>query len=272
MDPMRDEANIMQLNDGLGDQSRGSMGEMGQMAEEMVQKEQDKGLELPQLPLRAVHAELTKSVGQKELDLDQTTLAEDGKIQDSSNDGLVRSLEREDEHIKSKTGSDGLVDCDNVVGLEAGRPHHKKQPQINVVGPDTVQPQGIRLGTPLTKPIPKAILSTPTLQKTTRKVRGKENTETNKNGETEKKRKSDRIANRPKSDLTMEEQATQLLMKKCGTLEIGKKAQEEDHDNFREQFAEPLKGDAVFGFRDMFGLTDLPAGEALSALALEADA
>lgn len=39
----------------------------------------------------------------------------------------------------------------------------------------------------------------------------------------------------------MEEQATMLLMKKCGTLEQGKTADAADHNKFREQFVGPLK-------------------------------
>ena len=84
-------------------------------------------------------------------------------------------------------------------------------------------------------------------------------------------RKSRRLANRPKSNLTMEEQATMLLMKKCGTLaEVGT-VSKEDQAKFREEFVEPLKTVSVSGYRDMFGLSVVDGSNPLSALAVEAE-
>jgi len=67
-------------------------------------------------------------------------------------------------------------------------------------------------------------------------------------------RKSLRLANKAKTNLTMEEQATQLLMKKCGVLEPDQVAEEKHHGKFRAQFVDPLQIDTVGGMREMFGL------------------
>lgn len=56
--------------------------------------------------------------------------------------------------------------------------------------------------------------------------------------------------------MTIEEQATVLLMKKCGTLKEGKQADDNDHKNFREQFVDPPNARVVADFRETFRLTE----------------
>ena len=68
----------------------------------------------------------------------------------------------------------------------------------------------------------------------------------------------------------MAEQATQLLMKKCGVLEPNKKADEKDHANFRTQFVVPMKPAVVGGMRDTFGL-DEGGSHPLSAVVIDAE-
>lgn len=111
----------------------------------------------------------------------------------------------------------------------------------------------------------KESLSTPFTDKMGRSFSGKEN----EVGRASQK-KSERLANRPKSDLSMQEQATHLLMKKCGIIQPRKKVDEADHHRFKSQFVEPLMDNAVDGFCEAFGLNDLE-GRPLNAMALEAD-
>lgn len=85
------------------------------------------------------------------------------------------------------------------------------------------------------------------------------------------KRSSKRLASRPKCNLTMEEQATQLLMKKCGTLAIDMEVTVAAKEKFITQFTEPLLDPTVGGFRDCFGLPEDGDTDVLSAVALEAD-
>lgn len=101
-------------------------------------------------------------------------------------------------------------------------------------------------------------LSTPQITKTDRRGFGKENegSYSLSQGATESKRKSERIANKPKTDLSMQEQAAQSLMKKCGILNPKKVADEANHHRFRTQLLDPLQDSAVDGFRDAFGLND----------------
>lgn len=82
--------------------------------------------------------------------------------------------------------------------------------------------------------------------------------------------KNERLANKPKTVLSMQEQATQLLMNKCGILDDKKKPGEADRLNFSVQFTEPLIDKTVEGFRETFGLNELQGGP-FAALACEAD-
>jgi len=66
------------------------------------------------------------------------------------------------------------------------------------------------------------------------------------------KRKSERIASRPKSNLIMQEQATRLLMKKCGIVDTNNNLEEGQLEKFRLQFVEPMKEMTVQGLRETF--------------------
>ena len=94
------------------------------------------------------------------------------------------------------------------------------------------QQRGLKVGkgdiVPLTKHLQCAILSSPAAVKTTIKSKGKEYLGSSSKGMTDSKRRSVRLANKPKCNLSMEAQATQLLMKKSGLLE----AQQDDTDKF----------------------------------------
>lgn len=69
----------------------------------------------------------------------------------------------------------------------------------------------------------------------------------------------------------MEEHATMLLMRKCGTLERDKTVTPADHSNFREQFMGPLEKKVVTGFRETLSLIENAAEDPLGALALQGE-
>lgn len=83
-------------------------------------------------------------------------------------------------------------------------------------------------------------------------------------------RKSKRLANKPNSGLSIQEQAIQLLMKKYGIIDSKNKVGDTNHLKFKTQFMEPLIDNGVDGFREACGLNDLEGGS-LSAVVLEAD-
>ena len=87
---------------------------------------------------------------------------------------------------------------------------------------------------------------------------------------TQVKGKSERIASRPKSNLTMQEQATRLLMKKCGIVDTNKNLEQGQQEKFRQQFVEPMKEMTVQGLRETFWLNGNEA-DPLDAIALEED-
>jgi hypothetical protein len=112
----------------------------------------------------------------------------------------------------------------------------------------------------LAKLIPQALLTTPSAAKPSQK--GKENVPGATPSVQESSRRSARLASKSKSDLTMEEQATLLLMKKCGTLGSGEEA-------FVASFVDPLSQGTVKDLRETFDL-DEPGSDRLGAVALEA--
>lgn len=98
----------------------------------------------------------------------------------------------------------------------------------------------------LLSPVPSAVLPTPLppVNKT-------------KRASTVKKmatRSSARIASKPKSNLTMEEQATALLMKRSGTIPDHAEPNEQDHARFRAQFVDHLNVEAAAGYQSLFSL------------------
>jgi hypothetical protein len=81
---------------------------------------------------------------------------------------------------------------------------------------------------------------------------------------------SARLAAQPKTNLTMEDQATALLIRKSGVLFTGAAPNNAAHAEFRGKFTEPLKHDAMGGFNDMFGLEEGVMGDDfLAPIALE---
>ena len=86
------------------------------------------------------------------------------------------------------------------------------------------------------------------------------------------KRKSERVANRAPSGLTMEQQATLLLMKKHGEVTVDDKHALEQITKFPEKFTGPLDDDDVGSYRELFGLANVERPDSISALAIHAEA
>ena len=86
------------------------------------------------------------------------------------------------------------------------------------------------------------------------------------------KKGSEKLLNKPKAGLTLEQQATLLLMKNSGVGGGPVQSDSEIVAQFPEQFVDPLKDGAIGGYRDMFGLKSDGSADALSALALHAEA
>lgn len=113
------------------------------------------------------------------------------------------------------------------------------------------------------------LLTTPYLKTVLGKTRTKKaNTEAN----SEPQRKSTRIANKPKTNLSMEAQATQLLMKKSGMWDEDPVPSHAAQEKFTHQFVSPLKNVAVKGFCENFGIGGADGADPLSAIAIEAEA
>jgi hypothetical protein len=129
------------------------------------------------------------------------------------------------------------------------------QPDISLTSMLTQAP-------PLLLPIDAPILPTPQTRK-----RGKERCRQ------EPTRQSARIASKPKTNLTMEEQATALLIKRSGVLFSGNTPNHVVQDEFMGQFTEPLKNTAMGGFKELFGIPDEANGaDSLAPLAIEGTA
>jgi len=88
----------------------------------------------------------------------------------------------------------------------------------------------------------------------------------------QKGRRSTRLANKPKSALSKEQQATALLMRKCGLLEEKEVMDSTKEAKFRTQFVEPMLGETETKYRDMFGLQNVEGTDGLNAIAIHADA
>ncbi|KAG2624172.1 hypothetical protein PVAP13_3KG109800 [Panicum virgatum] len=85
-------------------------------------------------------------------------------------------------------------------------------------------------------------------------------------------RRSKRLANRPPSNLTVEQQATALLVRKSGILGPTKMPTAAEQNRFHTQFVENLEGEVVHGMRDMFGLPEGGVADSLSPLLIDAEA
>jgi hypothetical protein len=115
-----------------------------------------------------------------------------------------------------------------------------------------------------TKKIHGALLCTPAKQ-VTAKTSGKGGTSL------QASRRSTRLANRPASDLTMEEQATALLIKRSSFLDCKQMASPNCAEVFCSKFADPMPDDTVGGYREFFGIDNVSGTDSLSAVAVHAD-
>ncbi|WVZ95314.1 hypothetical protein U9M48_041096 [Paspalum notatum var. saurae] len=95
-------------------------------------------------------------------------------------------------------------------------------------------------------PVPAAVLPTPPAKPS------KCSRVSNKNAKPT--RSSARLASKPKTNLTMEEQATALLMKRSGIISEQAIPDEQDHSSFRALFVNHLNGETVDSYRDLFSL------------------
>jgi hypothetical protein len=74
-----------------------------------------------------------------------------------------------------------------------------------------------------------------------------------------------------KGGLTVEEKATTLLLRSSGLVMEGTQVTKELHDQFGEQFIEPISGDMAQGLRSALGITVEGAGSVLDALLVDAE-
>jgi hypothetical protein len=88
----------------------------------------------------------------------------------------------------------------------------------------------------------------------------------------QKERRSICLANEPKTALNMEQQATALLMKKCGILKETEAPDQGKEEAFRKQFVDPIQDDTVTSYREAFGLQPAGGTDSFSAIVLHAEA
>ncbi|RLN33559.1 hypothetical protein C2845_PM03G14920 [Panicum miliaceum] len=85
-------------------------------------------------------------------------------------------------------------------------------------------------------------------------------------------RRSKRLANKPPSNLSIEEQATAFLIRRCGISGPSKMPSAAEQSRFRTQFVEHMEGEVVHGMRDVFGLPEDGVADSLSPLLIDAEA
>jgi hypothetical protein len=112
------------------------------------------------------------------------------------------------------------------------------------------------------------LLTTPAKKVTCKATSKKANASTD--GTMSKSRKSTRVANRQTGDMTMEEQATALLMKKCNFLEK-KKPEDQAKIMFCSSFVDPMLQKVVTQYRTMFNLEEAGGTDILSVVAVHAE-
>ena len=88
----------------------------------------------------------------------------------------------------------------------------------------------------------------------------------------QKERRSILLANKPKSALNMEQQATALLMKKCGLLKETEALDQGKEEEFRNQFVDPIQEGTVTSYWEAFGLQLAGGTDYFSAIVLHAEA
>ena len=153
--------------------------------------------------------------------------------------------------------SDGLDQAAVGPGDAAAGPREASEQQGDVVYTDGDEQQGKLI---YTKKIRKSLLET-LVQKV------KETLES-----TQKERRSTRLASKPKSALNMEQQATTLLMKKCGLLQEKEALNQAKEEEFRAKFVQPMEDNMVTNYRDTFGLQVVEGTDCLGAMAIHAEA
>jgi len=109
-------------------------------------------------------------------------------------------------------------------------------------------------------PAKKPVLLTPTVRAKAASARKAAHStlpdETRSESERKGGKRSMRLANKPPSNLSVEEQAIALLMKKSGILESVKAPTVTELQQFHTQFVDPMEGQVVGGMREAFGLPD----------------
>lgn len=166
-----------------------------------------------------------------------------------------------DNHVENDGPNRGLLEPSNVPN--DGKSGEEHGPSV---GDDrVVTDSGIVSDSqlPFTRKIAKPVLGTPPAKPTA----DKEPVST----QLDSKRKSKRLACKPKSDLTIEQQATALLMKKCGILSESERKRAATIEEFTEQFIGHMENDMVTGYRDLFGLPKEGGADPLGAIAIHAE-
>ncbi|KAK3121212.1 hypothetical protein QOZ80_8BG0648230 [Eleusine coracana subsp. coracana] len=77
------------------------------------------------------------------------------------------------------------------------------------------------------------------------------------------------LANKPRNNTTIEQQAIQLLMKKSGFVQQEGETEADAQDKFTEQFVNPIKPDMISSLHDMFGMDGAQSND-LHAVAVQA--
>ena len=86
------------------------------------------------------------------------------------------------------------------------------------------------------------------------------------------KRKSTRLASKPRSGLTMEQQATALLLKKCGAADDAAGPAHVAQTTLATKFVAPIVKDTVSNYRDLFGLPEGDGADKFAAITIDAEA
>lgn len=125
-------------------------------------------------------------------------------------------------------------------------------------------------------PVKKSVLQTPPLKTKPASVKKPANRppleEKQVASEVKSERRSSRLANKPSSGLSVEEQATALLIKKCGITVSSKSPSVAEQNKFHTTFVGPMEDSVVGGMREAFGLPEGGAEDSLSPLLIDAGA
>ena len=81
-----------------------------------------------------------------------------------------------------------------------------------------------------------------------------------------------RLASKPTSGLTVEEQATAFLLKKCGVSVAASIPTTAEQNQFHQTFLGPLQHEVLGDMREAFGLPEGEAADSLGPLLIDAEA